>query len=83
MSAAGIDTEFGLVRGTSFAAPIVAGLLARQLNRVDKQQADAAIAALMSQAVDLGSRGRDATYGNGLIGETLRPSASRTSLPRP
>lgn len=83
MSAAGIDTEFGLVRGTSFAAPIVAGLLARQLNRVDKQQADAAITALMSQAVDLGSRGRDATYGDGLIGETLRPSASLASLPRP
>lgn len=76
MSAAGIDAQFGLVRGTSFAAPIAAGLLARQLSRVDKQQADAAVAALVSQAVDLGSRGRDKIYGDGLIGEALRPPES-------
>lgn len=76
MSAAGIDAQFGLVRGTSFAAPIAAGLLARQLSRVDKQQADAAVAALVSQAIDLGSRGRDKIYGDGLIGEALRPPES-------
>jgi hypothetical protein len=80
MSAAGVDREFGLVRGTSFAAPIVAGLLARQLNRVDKQAADAAITALTTQAVDLGSRGRDTIYGDGLIGETLRPASSLARL---
>ena len=31
MAAAGLDAEFALVRGTSFAAPIAAGLFARQL----------------------------------------------------
>jgi hypothetical protein len=73
MSAAGLDVPFGIVRGTSFAAPIVAGLLARQLIAVDKARADAAIAALIAQATDLGARGVDKIYGNGLVGEELRP----------
>ncbi len=73
MSAAGIEAPFGVVRGTSFAAPIVAGLLARQLGSINKAQADAAIAALISQATDLGARGVDKIYGNGLVGESLRP----------
>lgn len=73
MSAAGIDAPFAVVRGTSFAAPIVAGLLARQLSVVDKAQANAAVAALVAQATDLGARGVDKIYGNGLVGEELRP----------
>jgi len=73
MSAAGIESPFGLVRGTSFAAPIVAGLLARQLGVVNKEQADAAVTALVAQATDLGSRGVDKIYGNGLVGDELRP----------
>jgi len=74
MAAAGLNTEFALVRGTSFAAPIAAGLLARQLTDVDRAHAVAAMAALTSQAVDLGPRGPDKVYGNGLVGDTLRPS---------
>jgi subtilase family protein len=74
MAAAGLDAEFSLVRGTSFAAPIAAGLFARQLTEVDRARADAAIAALTSQAIDLGTRGPDKVYGNGLVGDTLRPS---------
>ncbi|MFC4309979.1 S8 family serine peptidase [Steroidobacter flavus] len=73
MSAAGIDAPFDVVRGTSFAAPIVAGLLARQLTSLNKTQADAAVAALVAQATDLGARGVDKIYGNGLVGEALRP----------
>jgi hypothetical protein len=73
MSAAGIDAPFDVVRGTSFAAPIVAGLLARRLTSLDKSQADAAIAVLVAQATDLGARGVDKIYGNGLVGEELRP----------
>jgi hypothetical protein len=73
MSAAGIDAPFGVVRGTSFAAPIVAGLLARQLTTINKSQADAAIAALVARATDLGSKGVDKIYGNGLVGNDLRP----------
>jgi subtilisin family serine protease len=80
MSAAGIQSEFALVRGTSFAAPIAAGLFARQLTEPDKSRADAAIAALVSQAIDLGSRGPDKIYGNGLVGDSLRPSVSLATV---
>ena len=74
MAAAGLAAEFSLVRGTSFAAPIAAGLFARQLAEVDRARADAAIAELTSQAIDLGTRGPDKVYGNGLVGDSLRPS---------
>jgi hypothetical protein len=74
MAAAGLNTEFALVRGTSFAAPIAAGLFARQLTDVDRAHAVSAVAALTAQAVDLGPRGPDKVYGNGLVGDTLRPS---------
>ena len=74
MAAAGLDAEFALVRGTSFAAPIAAGLFARQLTEIDRARADSAVAALTSQAVDLGVRGPDKVYGNGLVGDALRPS---------
>jgi len=74
MAAAGLEAEFSLVRGTSFAAPIAAGLFARRLTEVDRERADAAIAELTSQAIDLGTRGPDKVYGNGLVGDSLRPS---------
>ena len=74
MAAAGLDSEFALVRGTSFAAPIAAGLFARQLAEVDPAHAESAVATLTSQAIDLGSRGPDKVYGNGLVGDALRPS---------
>jgi subtilisin family serine protease len=80
MAAAQPGSGFGLVRGTSFAAPIVAGLLAQQLAGVDKQRADAAVAALVSQATDLGTRGRDKVYGDGLVGESLRPPQGLAQL---
>lgn len=74
MAAAGLDAEFALVRGTSFAAPIAAGLFARQLTEIDRTRAESALAALTSQAEDLGTRGPDKVYGNGLVGDALRPS---------
>jgi subtilisin family serine protease len=80
MSAAALETGFALVRGTSFAAPIVAGLLAQQLAEVDRQRAGAALAALVSQATDLGVRGRDKVYGDGLVGEALRPPQGLAKL---
>ncbi|WP_116807785.1 S8 family serine peptidase [Steroidobacter cummioxidans] len=82
MSAAGIDAPFGIVRGTSFAAPIVAGLLARQLSAIDKKQADAALANLVAQATDLGAPGVDKIYGHGLVGDELRPSEQLSSTTR-
>ncbi|MGH8176156.1 MAG: S8 family serine peptidase [Steroidobacter sp.] len=79
MSAASLEPAFGLVRGTSFAAPIVAGLLARELEDIDRSRAIAAVAALIARAADLGARGRDKVYGEGLVGEALRPSERLSS----
>jgi subtilisin family serine protease len=72
MAAAMSAQAFAVVRGTSFAAPIVAGLIASQLAQPDRIGAEQAIAQLTRQAVDLGSRGVDKTYGNGLVGDSLR-----------
>jgi hypothetical protein len=72
MAAALMAPTFAAVRGTSFAAPIVAGLLAEQLREPDSAAAEKAIAQLAAQAVDLGSRGFDKIYGNGLVGSSLR-----------
>lgn len=60
------------VRGTSFAAPIVAGLLAEGLELPDRRHADAARARLHARALDLGPPGPDEIYGQGLVGGQLR-----------
>jgi hypothetical protein len=62
---------FARVRGTSFAAPIVAGLLARKLQAPSPAAAQSALAELSREAVDLGPRGRDTTFGAGLVGESF------------
>lgn len=77
MSAAGTDHPFAQVRGTSFAAPIVAGLLAAQLRQPERAAADAAVALLTSEAIDLGPRGPDKVYGVGLVGEAQRIAGLR------
>jgi subtilisin family serine protease len=56
------------VRGTSFAAPIVAALLAQRLAQPDASLATAAVQALARGAIDLGPPGKDLTYGYGLLG---------------
>jgi subtilisin family serine protease len=72
MKAAAPANGYSPVRGTSFAAPIVAGLLAADLSTPDRAAADEAIARLIRGAVDLGGRGRDPVYGDGLVGEKVR-----------
>lgn len=72
MAAADIGQPYATVRGTSFAAPLVAGLLAASMTQPDKTAAERAVAALTGQAIDLGSRGADSAYGNGLVGDSLR-----------
>lgn len=57
----------GRVRGTSYAAPIVAARLAANLPTPGTSSSQHAIAALRNQARDLGARGRDDIYGYGLI----------------
>jgi Subtilase family len=68
MSAADIGGRYSAIRGTSFAAPIVAALLAQSLTTPDLSSSNAAIEALAQSAIDLGPKGRDLTYGLGLVG---------------
>lgn len=68
MLAADIGGKYSAVRGTSFAAPIVAALLAQTVSAPDVGARDAAVEALARQAIDLGPPGRDLTYGFGLVG---------------
>lgn len=72
MLAAVPGNRFAPVRGTSYAAPLVAGLLAAYLQEPDKPAADAAVTLLARQAIDLGPKGSDDIYGFGLVGEALR-----------
>ena len=73
MSAANPAQTFAAVRGTSFASPIVAGLLAEAVREPDKAAAQRAVADLAARAVDLGAPGPDPVYGFGLVGGDLHP----------
>lgn len=55
------------VRGTSFAAPLVAGRLARAYPAPDPAAIAAGLRALDRDALDLGKRGPDPLYGRGLV----------------
>ena len=74
MAAARTPRGYALVRGTSFAAPIVAGLLAQALHAPDKAAAEEALTALERQALHPGAPGPDPAYGYGLVGTELAPS---------
>lgn len=73
MAAAGAAHRFQVVRGTSFAAPLVAGLLAAQLTAPDVAGAQRALELLARTAIDLGAAGPDPVYGLGLVGAELAP----------
>lgn len=81
MAAAILSSAYSPVRGTSFAAPLVASLLAAQLHDPDKAAAQEAVASLARLAVDLGDKGVDTVYGSGLVGSSLRidPSLAKAS----
>ena len=68
MLAASVKDGRAQVRGTSFSAPIVAGLLADRLDHPDRALAEQAVRALIASAIDLGARGYDPVYGNGFVG---------------
>jgi subtilisin family serine protease len=72
LAAATDSHTYAAVRGTSFAAPFVAALLAPGLTAPDPVDAAAALDALAKTAVDLGPPGRDLTYGFGLVGAAYR-----------
>ncbi len=67
VTAAGPAGGFVTVRGTSFAAPVVAARLAALLRTPNPAGAKAAIEALGRQAVDLGAPGPDPIYGRGFV----------------
>jgi subtilisin family serine protease len=68
MSAADIGGKYSAIRGTSFAAPIVSALLAQSVTTPELSSSNAALESLARGAIDLGSPGRDLTYGFGLVG---------------
>jgi subtilisin family serine protease len=77
LAVARVGGGYGEARGTSYASPIVAGLLAGALPQPDVQAAAAALARWTSAATDLGEPGRDPVFGFGLIGESVRTPPDR------
>jgi Subtilase family len=80
MAAARASGSYLRVRGTSFAAPIVAGLLANELKTPDPTAAREAIAALARVAQHSGSERPDPVYGYGVVGEELRHQPALVGL---
>jgi subtilisin family serine protease len=80
MVAAKSPQGFEAVRGTSFAAPLVACLLAAELRAPDKVAAAQAVNDLAARAVDLGARGLDPVYGYGLVAGDLGPDIRLAGL---
>ena len=80
MAAARVSGSYVRVRGTSFAAPIVAGLLAIELRAPDPSAAREAIAALARVAQHSGSESPDPVYGYGVVGEELRHQPALAGL---
>ena len=72
MLAAAPDGTYATVRGTSYAAPLVAGLLARQLAEPSAPEPAIALQRLTASAKDLGKAGQDTRYGAGVLGADLR-----------
>jgi subtilisin family serine protease len=79
--AAAPDGKFQNVRGTSFAAPLVAGMLARELAS-DDSDTGAIVRRLAAAAEDRGRKGRDQRYGFGLVGADL-PQRGLMARPAP
>ena len=69
--AAGASDALIPVRGTSFASPLVAGLLARELRAPDVSAARAALEHLEAQAAPPTEQGAAARYGKGIVGESV------------
>lgn len=75
LAAADASGGYTRVRGTSFAAPLVAGLLAQSLGSPNPAVAAKALARLAASVVDLGAPGWDPVFGLGLVGEgPVRPA---------
>jgi len=82
MAAAKSVQTFALVRGTSFAAPIVAGLLAARLQEPDPTAAQRAVDDLAQRAVDWALRGLIRCTGWGWWEPTWPGAAARCAHAR-
>jgi hypothetical protein len=80
LAAARLGGGYVRVRGTSFAAPIVAGLLALSLRVPDKQGAADAVAALAHAARHIGAMPEDPVYGYGVVGLQMHSQAPLTAV---
>lgn len=67
MAAAGLGQGYVHVRGSSFAAPLVASLLAERLSRPAPRRAAAAVQDVATTATDAGASGPDQVYGRGVV----------------
>jgi subtilisin family serine protease len=70
-AAARAPDQYAAVRGTSFAAPVVASLMT-ELRAPDAASRDQLLAKFAAQANDLGRPGRDDVYGAGELGSTYK-----------
>lgn len=61
------EKKRGRVRGTSFAAPLVAARLSAFYPRQSNTAVEPSVRKLIAEAVDLGKKGYDPVYGHGLI----------------
>lgn len=77
VSAAPGAPPYRQVRGTSFAAPLVAALLAPALPRPDREGAQRALAALARQAVRADANAVSNALGHGVVGAALRVDPAR------
>ena len=76
LAAAVPPDAYGAVRGTSFAAPIVAGLLASMVTTPDAVAAASAVDTLVTKAKKVGGSPGDA-LGRGVVGDELRVDPAR------
>ena len=73
MLAAAVGPQrYGVVRGTSFAAPIVAAMLAQSMRKPDLAAGRSAVAKLAARAQRMSSGERSPEAGYGLVGEAFR-----------
>src|SRR5256885_3640918 len=72
MLAATRGGKFAVVRGTSYASPLVAGLIARLLAHEDAVAVDQVVQQLAATAEKRANAGRDRRYDYGLVGMDLR-----------
>jgi subtilisin family serine protease len=72
MLAASLGGKYAAVRGTSYASPLVAGLIARLLAREDRVGVEQVVQQLAATAADSDSHARARRYRYSLVGTELR-----------